>query len=107
MGRVFHQVFLPRGQGFGELLLELAAAAQEIAGLGHFNALPVAIQREKRFQAGDGLLVAAAVDVAAGDVQVRAGGLLIARKPFQEPLQSGYAEAELPVVLWLGNLPGS
>ena len=47
MGRVFHQVFLPGGQGLGEFFLELVAATQQVAGLGYFNALLVAIQREK------------------------------------------------------------
>ena len=51
VGRMLRQVLAPRGQRLGELLLQLIAAAQQVAGVGNLLAVLVAVVGQEPLEA--------------------------------------------------------
>ncbi len=99
------EVLAPRGQGLDELLLALIRLPQQIAGWRHVLRTAVPLVGQELRQLGDGVFVAAAMDVALGDLQMCPAGADVLRESFEECLQRGHAEFQLLVGLRLRDLP--
>ena len=95
--RVLAQIFGPGGERLVVFLLKLIAAAEQVAGLGHFVALGVTLVLEKHAQRRNRVVITAAVDVAAGDVEMGDAGQLVLGILLQERAQGGDAECQIVV----------